>query len=438
MAVEVFTFTISVPKGGTAAKPLTFPMRFPVAVLEGIEIYVPAGNNGMLFFGLGSGNTITLPTGAGQYITANNEVIKWSLEHQIDSGNWELFAYNTGTVPHLIHVRFLVTPPGLVTVPQTSGFIEQITIDLGGGGGGGGQPPPGGAGYSFGIETPLTVLDVTQGGSGSVLLVVDEVGTRPADYAVGFVGAPAGLSLTSQPGAAPTAITITATASASLRPSSYAMTVQVSNGGITNTATLTVAVSAGTGTGGGGGGGTPAVSVQPSSVSQGAQLAITATGLDAGTTATLYLGAQTIGSFAADGTGSISAVYTVPTTFPPGQYQVFAYGISGGKSANAVSTPLTVSNAQPSVTTIDVGLGGITHVPVGQQYRYRLQYRAGDTYQLLDTNDNVIARTVADSSGIGYLPPQGALTAVAGTQTWYVIDFTGSAHLAITVTVQSP
>lgn len=99
---------ITVPVGGSASAPQTFPIAMPPRRVVGIEIQIPSGNRGAVAFALGSGGTAVIPSNVGGYLSGDDEVIKWPVDGYIDSGAWQLLAYNAGVWPHTIQVRFLL------------------------------------------------------------------------------------------------------------------------------------------------------------------------------------------------------------------------------------------------------------------------------------------------------------------------------------------
>src|SRR6266581_6005841 len=108
MVREVRAFTVTIPVGGTPLAPQVFNLDMPARIVTGIEIVVPDGNRGALNFALGAGGTQLIPANASAFITTNDEIIKWPIEGGIESGAWQLFAYNTGVLQHNLHIRFLL------------------------------------------------------------------------------------------------------------------------------------------------------------------------------------------------------------------------------------------------------------------------------------------------------------------------------------------
>lgn len=119
-----------VPAGTPKAAPLQFSLAFAPQVVDEVEIVVPPGPRGEVGFQLGTSGSQIIPATPGQYEVTDNEVIHWPLDGQMDSGAWQLIAYNTGQFNHTIGVRFLtsilpsqVAPSGFQPLPtdQLSG-----------------------------------------------------------------------------------------------------------------------------------------------------------------------------------------------------------------------------------------------------------------------------------------------------------------------------
>lgn len=107
MARDVQIFAVTVPVGGTAAAPQLFAMSMPARRVVSLEVVIPDGVRGVVGFAIGSQGTSVIPSNAAAYISGNNEVIRWPLSGYIDSGNWQMQAYNLGSFPHTLQVRFL-------------------------------------------------------------------------------------------------------------------------------------------------------------------------------------------------------------------------------------------------------------------------------------------------------------------------------------------
>ncbi len=125
MSYEVRIFTVTIPKGTTKAAIFKQQLTMPPRLVREIEITVPPGPRGEVGFQIGSSGFPVIPTQSDQYIITDNEVIRWKVENQIDSGAWEFFGYNTGSYNHTLYVRFLVDP---VADPPQYSQVTPITF----------------------------------------------------------------------------------------------------------------------------------------------------------------------------------------------------------------------------------------------------------------------------------------------------------------------
>ena len=125
MSYEVREFQVTVPAGTTQAAPQVTALTMPARVIDRVRVRVPPGPRGTVGWALGSGGQPVLPWNAGAWIVADDEHIDWALQGQIDSGAWQLIAYNTGTYAHTLYITFLVDPPQLV-----SGIAPAPTMPL--------------------------------------------------------------------------------------------------------------------------------------------------------------------------------------------------------------------------------------------------------------------------------------------------------------------
>lgn len=66
---------------------------------------------------LTSAGTPVIPIQAGAYIVTDNQSATWQLEGYLDSGNWQVTAYNTGLYDHTVYLTFLLDLPGMVAPP---------------------------------------------------------------------------------------------------------------------------------------------------------------------------------------------------------------------------------------------------------------------------------------------------------------------------------
>jgi hypothetical protein len=124
VAREIQSFAVSIPAGTLKSAPQITALTMPPRIVDEVEILVPPGPRGEVGFQLGAAGGQIIPVTLGQFIVTDNEVIHWPMEDQIDSGAWQLIAYNTGSQPHTVTVRFLARLPlppgqlvGLVPLP---------------------------------------------------------------------------------------------------------------------------------------------------------------------------------------------------------------------------------------------------------------------------------------------------------------------------------
>lgn len=112
MAQEVRQFSVTVPHGTPQASPATFSLAMPARVVRKVRVRIPPGPQGTVGWALASAGTPILPWNAGAFVVANDEAIEWELAGQIDSGAWQLIAYNVGVFDHTLYVTFQLDLPG--------------------------------------------------------------------------------------------------------------------------------------------------------------------------------------------------------------------------------------------------------------------------------------------------------------------------------------
>lgn len=120
MARDIQSFSVTVPVGGTPAAPQRFNLTMPARIVTQVDIFIPPGPRGELGIALGAGGVQYFPSNAGGYIVADYQVISWQLEDVIESGAWQLVAYNTGLYSHTLQVVFRCELP-TIGVPSPDG-----------------------------------------------------------------------------------------------------------------------------------------------------------------------------------------------------------------------------------------------------------------------------------------------------------------------------
>lgn len=119
MARELRAFNVTVPAGTLQSAPATTDVSTPARIVRRIDVTVPPGPRGELGFYLANSNTQVIPFNAGQWIVANDEHMTWDLTDYVDSGSWQVVAYNTGFYPHTLQLRFHLDLPESFTQPAT-------------------------------------------------------------------------------------------------------------------------------------------------------------------------------------------------------------------------------------------------------------------------------------------------------------------------------
>lgn len=66
---------------------------------------------------LTSAGTPVIPIQQGAYIVTDNASATWDLEGYLDSGNWQVTAYNTGLYDHTVYLTFQLDMPGTAAPP---------------------------------------------------------------------------------------------------------------------------------------------------------------------------------------------------------------------------------------------------------------------------------------------------------------------------------
>ena len=125
MAVETRTYAVVVPAGTAEATPQLSDLAMPARIVRGIRVRVPPGPGGELGWALAAAGQAIIPWGGGTWIVADDEVITWTPEQTIESGAWQLLAWNTGTYDHTVYVTFELDPPG-----QPAGGAELASLPL--------------------------------------------------------------------------------------------------------------------------------------------------------------------------------------------------------------------------------------------------------------------------------------------------------------------
>lgn len=120
MAQEIREFAVTVPAGTPQSAPLVTNIAFPQREVVRVTYRVPPGPSGLMGWALTSAGTPVIPIQPKTFIVTDNQADTWDLEGYLDSGNWQVTAYNTGIYPHTVYLTFLLDLPGTVPPPAPS------------------------------------------------------------------------------------------------------------------------------------------------------------------------------------------------------------------------------------------------------------------------------------------------------------------------------
>ncbi len=140
-----------VPAGTPPAAPVTVDVSFPERVVTAVSWRVPPGPSGLMGWALTSAGAPVIPIQQQTYIVTDNQTSTWPLEDFLDSGNWQVTAYNTGLYDHTVYLTFLLDLPGAADIPASplpgsgAGFTGtggSVPVTVPGGGGSGSSTTP--------------------------------------------------------------------------------------------------------------------------------------------------------------------------------------------------------------------------------------------------------------------------------------------------------
>lgn len=151
MAQEVREFAVLVPHGTAKSAPLVTDVSFPSRTVLAVSWRVPPGPSGVMGWALTSAGAPVIPIQPGTYVVTDNQSATWDLTGYLDSGNWQMTAYNTGLYDHTVYLTFLLDLPGTTEPAPPSppgsgagvvGFGGSVTTPAPVSGGGGSSLPP--------------------------------------------------------------------------------------------------------------------------------------------------------------------------------------------------------------------------------------------------------------------------------------------------------
>lgn len=104
-ATTVRAPTLLVPAGTTKAAPVSTILYPTRAAIIQLEVLIPPGPSGFVGFQLWHSSAQVLPDDAGNWIVADDEVIRWEFDDLQPWPNWALHAYNLDFYDHTLYVR---------------------------------------------------------------------------------------------------------------------------------------------------------------------------------------------------------------------------------------------------------------------------------------------------------------------------------------------
>lgn len=142
MAEEIREFVVTVPAGTPVNAPLVADISFPSRIVTNISWRVPPGPSGKMGWQLTSAGAPVIPIQRNTYVVTDNQAGDWPLFGYLDSGNWQVTAYNTGVFPHTVYLTFLLDLIGSAD-PSAAGSVGAgVTVVIAGGSVTPPPPPP--------------------------------------------------------------------------------------------------------------------------------------------------------------------------------------------------------------------------------------------------------------------------------------------------------
>lgn len=111
MVRETYTYQVTIPAGTQSTAPQTTAVTFPTRLVRWVEMIIPPGPAGNVGFRVASNGTQQIPVNAGSWIIRDNYTGRFDFETPVESGAWQVVAYNTGVFPHTIEITFGVDLP---------------------------------------------------------------------------------------------------------------------------------------------------------------------------------------------------------------------------------------------------------------------------------------------------------------------------------------
>ena len=132
-AADIRQAQVTVPTGTTQAAPFTTTINLGDVWVEWIEIDVPPGPSGVVFFNLAYGGMGLVPSGVPLLFLNPDD---WTATYPVNAeipGKMTFTGWNLGGYSHTVTFRFLATPIAAWRVPSTVAPVQPLDLSTLGG-----------------------------------------------------------------------------------------------------------------------------------------------------------------------------------------------------------------------------------------------------------------------------------------------------------------
>lgn len=123
LANRIEEFVVTVTPLHSSASPLTQDISVADGNLQRVEITVPAGHNGLTGIQILAANAQLIPRTPGQFLVANDRTIPFDLVGVIDTGSFQVKAFNNGIFVHSFYITLHMLD---FAYEPTTGAIEPL------------------------------------------------------------------------------------------------------------------------------------------------------------------------------------------------------------------------------------------------------------------------------------------------------------------------
>lgn len=141
-------FAVTIPAGTLKSAPLVTDVSFPARTVLSVSWRVPPGPSGLMGWALTSAGTPVIPIQPDTYIVTDDQAGTWPLAGFLDSGNWQVTAYNTGLYDHVVYLTFELDVSAAAVIPVLPPPSSGVGVVGSGGTAGGGTSSSGGGGVT--------------------------------------------------------------------------------------------------------------------------------------------------------------------------------------------------------------------------------------------------------------------------------------------------